>query len=229
MTRFLKFGLGLIFDRLGWKLLSLGAAFAIWAMVASEPELSTFISTPVEYKNLADNLEIASNPVTAVLLELRGPSGELQELGDPGMHPQIILDMSSAAPGERTYVIGDGALKRDGAVRLPPGVRLMSALPSQVRFTFEPRATRLVPVATRFVENGVHGYFVSSQTVTPDKVEIVGPASHVAAVKQADTDAIDVSGSVGTTNFRVNAFTGDPFVRIQSSPQIDVTVTMKKK
>ncbi len=54
---------------------------AIWAMVASEPELSTFVSTQVEYKNLPDDLEISSNPVTTVLLELRGPSGELQGLG----------------------------------------------------------------------------------------------------------------------------------------------------
>ncbi len=229
MTRVLKTGLGLIFNRIGWKLLSLAVAFAIWAMVASEPELSTFISTPVEYKNLPDNLDIASNPVTTVLLELRGPSGELQELGDPGMHPQIILDMSAAAPGERTYAISDGPLRRDGAVKLPPGVRLVSALPPQVRFAFEPRTTRWVPVSTRFVENGSHGYFVSSQKVNPDKVEIAGPASHVAAIAEVQTDAIDLSNSVGTTNFRVNAFTSDSFVRILSSPQVDVTVTMKKK
>ena len=229
MTRVLKAVVSLLFARIGWKLLSLAVAFAIWAMVASEPELSTFVSTHVEYKNLPDNLDIASSPVTTVLLELRGPSGELQELGDPGMHPQIILDMSAAAPGERTYAISDGPLRRDGSVKLPPGVRLVSALPPQVRFTFEPRVTRWVPVAARFVQDGVHGYFVSSQTVDPDKVEIAGPASHVAAIQEVQTDAIDVSNSVGTTNFRVNAFTGDAFVRILSSPQVDVTVTMKKK
>ena len=107
MTRFLKAAFGLVFDRAGWKLLSLGVAFVIWAMVASEPELSTFVSTQVEYKNLPSDLEISSNPVTTVLLELRGPSGELQGLGGEGLHPQIILDLNSATPGQHTYAIGE--------------------------------------------------------------------------------------------------------------------------
>jgi hypothetical protein len=192
-------------------------------MVASEPELSTFASTQVEYKNLASDLEIASNPVTTVLLELRGPSGELQGLGGEGVHPQIILDLSSAAPGERTYAIGDGAVK------LPRGVRLVSALPAQVHFSFETRATREVPVQVRFVGEGKDGYSIASQTVTPPVLKIEGAASHIAAVNQVVTDPVDVSDTVGAATFRVNAFVAEPFVRIVSAPQVSVAVTMKKK
>jgi hypothetical protein len=223
MTRVLKAALSLIFQRAGWKLLSLAAAVAIWAMVASEPELSTFAAIQVEYKNLPGDLEIGSNPVTTVLLELRGPSGELQGLGGAGMRPQIILDMASATPGEHTYAIGDGAVK------LPRGVRLVSALPAQVRFDFETRATRTVPVRPRFTGEGRNGYFVAAQSLNPATLKIVGAASHVAAANEAVTDPVDVSDAVGTESFRVNAFVGDPFVRITSSPQVDVTVTMRKK
>jgi YbbR domain-containing protein len=223
MTRFLKAGVRLIFDRAGWKLLSLAVAVVIWALVASEPELSTFASTQVEYKNLPGELEISSNPVSTVLLELRGPSGELQGLGGSGVHPQIILDMSTAAPGEHTYAIGDGAVK------LPRGVRLVSALPAQVHFNFEARAERSVPVRVRFAGEERHGYFIASQTVTPDTLPISGAASHVAASNELTTDPVDVSDSVGTATFRVNAFAADPFVHIQSSPQVNVEVTMRKK
>lgn len=80
MTRFLKTVIGLIFDRAGWKLLSLAAAIVIWALVASEPELSTFVNTQVEYKNLPPDIEISSNPVTTVLLELRGPWANFRAL-----------------------------------------------------------------------------------------------------------------------------------------------------
>jgi hypothetical protein len=39
-----------IFTRnVGWKLLSLGAAVVLWISVASEPELATLHSVPVEY------------------------------------------------------------------------------------------------------------------------------------------------------------------------------------
>jgi YbbR-like protein len=223
MTRFLKTAFGLVFDRAGWKLLSLAVAFAIWAMVASEPELSTFVSTQVEYKNLPSDLEISSNPVTTVLLELRGPSGELQGLGGQGVRPQIILDLSSATPGDHTYAIGGSAVK------LPRGVGLVSTLPAQVHFNFETRTERTVPVHVRFTGEGRNGYVVASEEVTPPSEKIEGAASHVAADGEVVTDPVDVSEVVGTTTFRVTAFAADPFVHIKSLPQVSVTVTMKKK
>jgi len=215
--------LRLIFENIGWKLLSLAAAATIWAMVATEPELSTFASAPVEYKNLPNDLEIGSTPLTSVLLELRGPSGQLGGTAEASLHPQVILDMSAAVPGERTFTVGDGAVK------LPRGVRLVRAVPSQVRLEFERHADASVPVTVRVTGEGHDGYFVASQNVQPSRLEIVGPASHVARVTQAVTDAVDVSQVVGTSEFRVNAFLNDPYVRFQGSPQVEVTVTMKKK
>jgi YbbR domain-containing protein len=215
--------LRLIFENIGWKLLSLAAAATIWAMVATEPELSTFAGTQVEYKNLPNDLEIGSSPLTSVMLELRGPSGQLSGIGEASLHPQIILDMSAAVAGERTFTVDDRAVK------LPRGVRLVRAMPAQVRFDFERRAEASVPVTVRITGQGHDGYFVASQSAQPSHLGIVGPASHVARVTQAVTDAVDVSQVVGTSEFRVNAFLNDPYVRFQGSPQVDVTITMKKK
>jgi YbbR-like protein len=223
MTWFLKAIFGLVFDNAGWKLLSLAAAISIWAMVASEPELSTFVSTQVEYKNLPTDLEISSNPVTTVLLELRGPSGELQGLGGEAVRPQIILDLTSATPGLHTYAISQSL------VRLPRGVRLVSELPGEVHFDFEARAERKVPVHVRFTGEGHNGYVVASEEVTPPTQEIEGASSHVEADGEVVTDPVDVSDAIGTTTFRVTTFVADPFVHIKSSPQVTVTVTMKKK
>src|SRR5215211_6604131 len=104
MKRSRKRILGLLFDNIGWKLLSLGIAVLIWALVASEPELSTFTTVRVEYKNLTDELEISSEPVSTVVLELRGPSGDLHATD---VRPSVVLDMANARPGERTYTIGE--------------------------------------------------------------------------------------------------------------------------
>ena len=213
----------LIFNRFWWKLLSLAVAAIIWATVASEPELSTFANTQVEYKNLPSDLELASNPVTTVLLELRGPSGELLGLGGESVHPQIILDFSSATPGAHTYGIADGV------VRLPRGVHFVSAIPSQVHFNFEVRADTTVPVQPAFSGEGVNGYVVASSTVNPESVRIVGPASHISATREALTDPVDVANAVGTASYRVTAFVVDPYVRIDGPTKVSVTVTMKKK
>ena len=222
LQRALQWTLRLVFHNFGWKLLALAIAVVLWALVASEPELSEFATVRLEYRNLPDDLEISSDPVSSVSLELRGPSGELRGAGD-GIQPAVVLDMSDVQPGERTFTIGASNVK------LARGVRLVRSIPSEVRFHFERRVVRFVPVVVRITGQGQNGYTVAHQSVTPDRLEIAGPSSRVARITAAVTDPVDLSSVVGTSEFRVNAFVDDSFVRFQSSPQVVVTVTMKKK
>jgi YbbR domain-containing protein len=160
--------------------------------------------------------------VSTVALELRGPSGQLRDGGVGGIQPQVILDMASVQPGERTFAIGSGN------VQLGAGVRLVRAIPSEARFRFERRRTASVRVQPRFAGEGTNGYVVSSWSVTPPELVVVGPASHVARITTVFTDPVDVSNVVGTSEFRVNAFLNDAFARFQSGPQVGVSVSMKK-
>jgi YbbR domain-containing protein len=204
-----------------WKVLALAIAVLIWAVVASEPELSTFATARLEYKNLPEDLDLSSEPVTQIVLELRGPSGELRGLGDGGQHPAAVLDMSNAAPGERTFPIGAAN------VRLSRGVHIVRAIPSQVHLVFEQRLERSVPVSVRFGEFHNH-YRVASFTAEPEQLAILGPQSHVARLKSVPTDPVDVSALTASGRFQVNAFSGDPLVRFRSTPTVTVTVTMTK-
>ena len=221
--------LGWIAANFLWKLLALALAVVIWALVATEPELSTFATVRLEFRNLPDDLDISSQPVTSVTLELHGPAGALRNMGgaEPfglaGVRPAVVLDMSGVQPGECTFAIGYGT------VRLPRGVRLVRAIPSEVRFDFDRRATRLIPVLPRFNRDGANGYSVVSYSVDPSRLAIAGPAGRVAQVQDAVTDPIDVSTAVGRAAFRVNAYIADPYVRFEGSPQVTVSVVMKKE
>jgi YbbR domain-containing protein len=205
-----------------WKLLALAIAVLIWALVASEPELSTFATVRLEYKNLPDDMEISSEPVGTVVLELRGPSGELRGVGE-SIRPSVVLDMSNARPGDRTYSISDGNVK------LARGVHLVRAIPSEVRFRYEARRTRTIPVEVRFTGEGQNGYEIAQSVVDPREVHIVGPRSRVARVTTAATDLVDVSNVVGSSEFHVNLLVEDPYVRLEGSTEAVVRVTMKKK
>lgn len=214
----------LIAENFGWKVLALVSAFGIWAIVSSEPELSVFVRAPLAYQNLPDDLEISTEPVNTVSLELRGPSGDLRELSDAASRQRavVVLDMSTVQAGERTFPIGNESVK------LPRSVRLVRAIPSEARFEFEKRAAREVPVTPRFSGDGADGYGMESFEVAPKVVSIAGPASRVARIPFVTTDRIDLSGVVGSAEFRVNAFVEDPYVRFEGSPQVTVTVIMKK-
>lgn len=223
MTRAFKWIYALVFENFWWKMLSLTLAVVLWVIVASEPELSTNVAAPVEYKNLADDLEISSEPVTSVVLELRGPSGELRGGGGIAIRPAVVLDMGNVTPGQRTFTVDTNSVK------LTRGLRLIRAHPSEVRFDFERRMVRSVPVVVGITGEGQNGYVLSAKQVTPAELSVVGPASRVARIKDVSTDAVDVSNVVGSSDFHVNAFVEDPYVRFQSSPMVSVEVTMKKR
>ena len=201
-----------------WRVLALVVAVSIWAVVASEPELSMFATVPVEYRNLPDNLEMSSQPAETVTLELRGPSGELRGFGE-SRPPFVELDMTDITPGVHTFAIDSGD------VRLARGVRLVRAFPSEVRIEFDHRLVRTIPVKVQFTE----GSAVARYRVTPDKLVVAGPARHVERIDKLLTDRVDVSSATGTAEYRVNAFLDDAFVRFESGSEVTVTVTMAKR
>jgi YbbR domain-containing protein len=222
MIRSLKWIRDLLFQNILWKLFSLAVAVVIWALVATEPELATFASVRPEFKNLPEGLEISSDPLTSIVLELRGPSGALRGIGVT-THPAVVIDMSDAVPGERTFTIDDRNAK------LMRGVRLVRAIPAGVRFRFEPTRVASVPVHVRFLGEGQNGYHVGAYHVDPPQMEVTGPRSRVARVAQVVADPIDLAGATGTAQFHVNVFAEDSFVRFLNSPEVLVTVSMKKE
>jgi hypothetical protein len=222
MNRLLKWTGSLLFHNFWWKLLSAAIAVAVWAVVASEPDLSTFVTARLEFKNLPDDLEVSAAPVETVSLELRGPAGELRGLVDNRERPEVVLDMSGILPGQHTYTIGDGNVK------LQRGVRVIGAVPSEVRFDFERRLVQFVPVRVQFTGTPPKGYVVASYESEPARVQVAGPSDHVARVGSVTTDPVDLSGATGSGEFQVNAFVDDPYVRLLTPSQIAVKVVVKK-
>ena len=223
MTAALRWIRSLVVENLWWKVLSLTIAIAIWSAVSSEPELSTFPVVPVEYRNWPDDIEFSADPVSSIKLELSGPSGELSGIGGAnGVHPQVILDLNGITPGRRTFFVSDRN------VRLPRGVKLEGAIPPEIQLEFDRRATRIVPVRVQLTGEGQNGYHVVSQSVEPAEVSITGPASRVNRVVTATTDPIDVSTLVGFAKFRANAYVQDPYVRLESSPLVTVSIAARR-
>ena len=130
-------------NNLLWKLFALVAAFGVWMNIASEPELATIVSVPVEYKHFPKDLEISSDIVEAIDVEARGPAGEIHSLHDSPI--AAIIDFASVeGPGERTFTLSPAELQ------LPRRLDLIRTIPAQLRFTFERRAMRAVPVDVPF-------------------------------------------------------------------------------
>src|SRR5690348_4984064 len=122
--------IGFLTRNAGWKVFSLLVSLMLWFTYASDPEIGAFVSVPVEYRGMPDDLEIGSDLVGSVSIDLRGPSQEVANFN--AVKSAVVLDFSSIhKPGEQTFQIDDRN------VNLPSGMRLVRAIPAQIRLVFE--------------------------------------------------------------------------------------------
>ena len=204
----------------GWKLLSLLIAIAIWIVVAREPELATSLSVPVELKNIPDDLDIGSNVPDRVHLEVRGPSGRLSR--DNLADAALILDLGDAHAGERTYTIHPYNFS------LPLGVTFYRAMPSQITLRFDRVASQNVKIFPRYSKPPQPGYRVRGYVLEPENIRIRGPEERVKRIDRVWTDPVDLSGVVSSTEFHTHVNVGDAQVRLDAPTTITLKVTLER-
>jgi YbbR domain-containing protein len=207
----------LLTRNLGWKLLSIIMAVGLWIALAREPEVATSVSVPVDFKNMRDDLDTSGNLPDRVRLEVRGPSGRLTR--DNLSELAVVLDLSDAQAGERTYSI------RGRNLNLPSGVVFYRAVPSQITLHFDQLVFKEEPIEPVYV-NKPATYRIVSADFNPKKVRIRGSEDRVQVIHQIRTDPMDLSGTVGEKVFHTHLNIGDPQVRIVQTP-VDITVRVK--
>ncbi len=207
-------------QKIGWRLFSLVAAFALWITFVASPESVTSVSAPIEYKNMPRDLEAVSELPQRVHLEVRGPSARLRSASPEST--AVVINLDHLEAGERTFTLDAKA------VDLPAGLRATRIIPSQIRLRFERRTEAHIPINVRIAVPPPAGYRIVSTEVTPPELAIQGPESRVRQATRAETDPLDLSREVGTARFRVHVFLDDPQVRFVSPAIVQVSITIEK-
>jgi YbbR domain-containing protein len=209
------------FRNFGWKLLSLALAMLVWVAISREPEMTTVLAAPVQFKNIPSALEISSEIVESVDLEIRGPAGLLRNLSEKRV--SVVLDFSGVhEPGERTFTINRAS------TNLPRGVALVRVIPSQLRFTFERVLVREIPVNPQGSGSPAPGVRVVNLLPTPARLAVSGPESKVRNLSTLRTDPVDLNGISEDKNVRVTAYLPNSQVRFQGAPEVTVRVLVAK-
>ncbi len=208
-------------QNLWWKLVALAAAFGFWLNVASEPELATIVSVPVEYNNFPKDLEISSDIVEMIDVEARGPSGQLRSLQDT--HIAAVIDFATVTePGERTFTVTPAELK------LPRGIDLIRTIPAQLRFKFESKMTRQLPVTVAWSGRLAPGFSIAQVDIEPPDLTIAGPKSRVLSSKKLLSDPFDLTGVDGDTERKLAVYSPEAEVRILNAPQVTVKIRVQQ-
>jgi YbbR domain-containing protein len=206
------------FRHLGLKLLSLALGVLTWLLVSGEQVVERTMRIPLEFTNLPARLELAAAPPPLVDVRVRGSSGALSRVAFGEL--AAVVDLRAARPGQRLFplTVGD--------VRAPFGIEVVQVSPSNVSVTFEPSATKVVPVVPEVAGNPLDGYLVGAIATDPPTVAVVGPASAVMQLTQAITEAVSVAGASAAVVEEVNIGVADPSVRLQAPGSARVRVAI---
>lgn len=171
------------------KALALLITLGLWYAVTTQraPATKRLHDVPLEFL-LPDNVAIGNDPLDRVDVMLRGSQDKLAVLTARDLVAQV--DVTGLLPGDRNPRLTEKNVSMD----LPEGVSILEITPRTLTLHLEPVVTREVPVEARFEGEPQEGFTRGDVTVTPARVRVRGPQSHVNAVERAYTETISLAG-----------------------------------
>jgi YbbR domain-containing protein len=133
-------------------------------------------------------MEISNEAQDEIILTLTGVERDLDLISATDL--TATLDVSDRRPGERIEQLVPNRLKID----LPHGVQLEKIEPASIPLRLELIVERQLEVEPSLEGKLGEGYELQGITLTPQKVRVRGPASHVNALVKASTETISLEG-----------------------------------
>lgn len=203
----------------GLKLMSITLAALLWLAVSGEQIVERPFRIPLEFTNMPPQLEPVGEPPNVVDVRVRGSSGRVSRIAAGEV--VAVVDLKGARPGQRLFHV------TNADVRAPFGVEILQVAPASLYMTFEPSATKSLPVVPEVEGEPAPGFEIATRTADPATVDVIGPQSAVAEMKSALTEPVSVTGASATVVETVTVGVSDPSVRLTNANPVRVTVTVK--
>lgn len=171
------------------KLLALAITLGLWFVVAGQrtPIKRQFRGVRLSF-HVPGGIAIGNNPPEEVAVTVTGPQSELERINPRDLAASV--DVTDRKPGQRVIQLTPENTRID----LPDGVSLEAIEPGSVSLKLELYADRELPVEPRLEGKLPDDLELGQVTVTPEKIKVRGPASHVLALQKVPTDTISIEG-----------------------------------
>ena len=173
-------------EELPIKILSMVLAVTLFVLVRSDKDATSGAYVKVIY-TLPEDRVLVSDPVPEIKVAVRGPWTKLQHL-DRSLEP-IHIDLTNVHTPELRI--------DEDLIKVPPGVRVESIVPSEVHVEFEPRVVREAPVQPILEGQPAEGYRVARVTSDPARVRVDGAKSAVDAIERVPTRPLRITDARG--------------------------------
>lgn len=171
------------------KLFALAITLGLWFAVTGQRAPAAMRLRGVHLEFLRpDDIEISNEPLSEVEVTVEGSQGRLNDINMRNLAARA--DIRNLKPGDRVAQLTPQNVMMD----LPDGIRIVRIEPRSVALRLERGVERELEVEARFEGRVPEGYEVRGVQVTPGRVRVSGPESHVAALGKTYTETISLEG-----------------------------------
>ena len=195
------------FRDLWLKVVSVCLAVLLWMTVAGDPVVERGLEIPLEFENVPIGLKIAGDPPDTVSVRVRGNSRVVGRLDSAEV--AAVLDLGEERPGRRLFDMFAGR------VDVPSGVEITSVVPATITLLLEREGTpRMVPVVPNIEGSPADGMVVGRIRAEPATVEVIGPETSLAELREAFTEPVSIAGATRNIETEVTVGVEDPALRL---------------
>ena len=167
-----------LFDNFLLKVVSLGFAIVLFAVVHGEKDAVTGLYVKVVYLEAGERV-LMSEPVSEIRVNVRGPLGAVSRLDEHDLEP-VRVDLS-------TFRDADVLRFTEDRIKLPRGLHVATITPASMSLRFEPRVEKSVPVQPVLEGEPAPGYRLVRSAASPKMVKVSGARSVVDGIARAPT------------------------------------------
>jgi YbbR domain-containing protein len=196
------------------KLVALAITLALWLGVTglSTPTTQRITSVSLNLR-FSNNIEVTNSPIQEVDLVVTGDKRKLAQIRKEDL--VVSMDISDVMPGDRVINLTPETV----AVSLPTGVKLDEIQPSRIPVRIEAVEEKEIAVKAETTGELPEGYEVYSETITPPKIRVRGPANFIRSLSSVSTGPIDLTS-------RVDDFTAKQIPVSVANPKATVVETV---
>jgi YbbR domain-containing protein len=207
------------------KLVALAITLALWlGVTVFTKQGSARLTVPLNIR-LSDNSILTKPGAKDVTIRVSGDDQKIRELLTSTANIYILLDLSALDPGEKLVTITPESI----SYNLPPGVRLEDIEPRGISVTLEAAEQKDVLVDPQIIGSPAKGFEIYSESASPQRVKVRGPASYIRALEELPTERIDVTGKDADFAKQVSVFLSNEYTTILDFSVVDVRFHIGEK
>lgn len=207
-------------ENLGLKITAVLLSVILWFFVTSRGQSEIAIETPLEFKNVPAEFDIASTSVKAVSVTVRGQERMIKNIRPSDI--RVFVDLEKARNGETTLSISTED------VQLPYAVSVTSVMPNSVRVRLDKRVIKTVRIQPMLTGEMPQGLSVAAVSVQPRSVTVTGLKSELEKLRTLRTDPVDISELAASDSIETGIDRAGFSIEVEPAT-VKVQITVKRR